>query len=74
MDYPPYPRYHFYNASADIRRIFGEACDALGIEWRHNNARSISVAGGPALRFSTRSSARSAEGRNGRGFRVVRPG
>jgi hypothetical protein len=29
----PYPRYHFTNYSADIRAIFGRACDALGIEW-----------------------------------------
>lgn len=42
--YPPYPRYHFCNASADIRAIFGRACDALGIEWRQNNARNLSVA------------------------------
>jgi hypothetical protein len=42
--YPPYPRYHFSNRSADIRGIFGEACDAIGIEWRHNNATNISVA------------------------------
>ncbi|HSS10209.1 MAG TPA: hypothetical protein VLL25_10005 [Acidimicrobiales bacterium] len=40
----PYPRYHFTNASADIRAIFGRACDRLGIEWRYNNARNLSVA------------------------------
>ncbi|NEE02220.1 transcriptional regulator [Phytoactinopolyspora halotolerans] len=43
-DYPPYPRYHFTNASADIREIFTRACDAIGVEWRYNNARNISVA------------------------------
>ena len=42
--YPPYPRYHFSNTSADIRQIFGDACDAIGVEWRHNNAKTISVA------------------------------
>ena len=42
--YPPYPRYHFSNASDDIRRTFGDACDVIGVEWRHNNARTISVA------------------------------
>lgn len=42
--YPPYPRYHFCNASEDIRAIFGRACDALGVEWRPNNARNLSVA------------------------------
>jgi hypothetical protein len=28
----PYPRYHPSNVSADIRGIFGRACDQLGIE------------------------------------------
>jgi hypothetical protein len=40
----PYPRYHFSNVSADIREIFGRACDQLGIEWRPNNRWSLSVA------------------------------
>jgi hypothetical protein len=40
----PYPRYHFGNVSADICGIFGRACDQLGIEWRPNNRRSLSVA------------------------------
>ena len=40
----PYPRYHFSNVSADIRGIFGRACDRLGIEWRPNNRFSLSVA------------------------------
>ena len=39
-----YPRYHFSNVSADIRGIFGRACDQLGIEWRPNNPWSLSVA------------------------------
>jgi hypothetical protein len=39
-----YPRYHFSNVSADIRGIFGRACDQLGIEWRPNNPVSLSVA------------------------------
>ena len=39
-----YPRYTFSNASADIRRLFTDACDLLGIEWRVMNARNISVA------------------------------
>jgi hypothetical protein len=39
-----YPRYTFSNASADIRRIFCDACDAIGLEWRQMNARNISVA------------------------------
>jgi hypothetical protein len=40
----PYPRYHLTNVSADIRGIFGRACDQLGIEWRPNNPWSLSVA------------------------------
>jgi hypothetical protein len=40
----PYPRYHFSNMSADIRAIFGRACDALGIAWRPHNDHSLSVA------------------------------
>lgn len=39
-----YPRYNFTNASADIRAIFCEACDQLGIEWRRMNERNVSVA------------------------------
>jgi hypothetical protein len=39
-----YLRYHFSNASGDIRELFAEACDRLGIEWRQNNARNLSVA------------------------------
>jgi hypothetical protein len=39
-----YPRYNFSNASADIRRLFCDTCDLLGIEWRVMNARNISVA------------------------------
>jgi len=39
-----YPRYHFSNVSADIRGIFGRACDQLGVEWRPNNRWSLSVA------------------------------
>jgi hypothetical protein len=39
-----YPRYHFSNVSADIRGIFGRACDQLGVEWRANNRWSLSVA------------------------------
>jgi hypothetical protein len=39
-----YPRYNFTNASADIRKLFCDTCDLLGIEWRVMNARNISVA------------------------------
>jgi hypothetical protein len=39
-----YPRYNFSNASDDIRRLFTDACDQLGVRWRQMNARNISVA------------------------------
>jgi hypothetical protein len=39
-----YPRYQFSNRSADIRAIFSEYCDKLGIEWRQMNRHNISVA------------------------------
>jgi hypothetical protein len=39
-----YPRYNFSNRSADIKRIFCEACDLLGVEWRVMNRWDISVA------------------------------
>jgi hypothetical protein len=39
-----YLRYTFDNASADIRRIFCDACDQLGIPWRQPKERTISIA------------------------------
>lgn len=39
-----YPRYTFTNRSGDIKRIFCDTCDLLGIEWRVMNAWNISVA------------------------------
>lgn len=39
-----YPRYQFCNHSADIRQIFCDACDLLGIEWRVMKRWNISVA------------------------------
>ncbi|MCB0827689.1 MAG: hypothetical protein KDB62_02625 [Solirubrobacterales bacterium] len=38
-----YPRYFFTNYSADIRRIFCDACDLVGIRWSRSNWRNISV-------------------------------
>lgn len=38
-----YPRYFFTNLSADIRGIFCEHCELLGIRWTQSNARNISV-------------------------------
>jgi hypothetical protein len=39
-----YPRYQFSNVSDDIRRIFTDGLDLLGIAWRQNNWNSISIA------------------------------
>ena len=39
-----YPRYNFTNASQDIRGLFTDALDRLGIAWRRMNERNISVA------------------------------
>ena len=39
-----YVRYFFTNYSADIRRLFCEHCDLLGIEWTQSNTRNISIA------------------------------
>jgi hypothetical protein len=38
-----YPRYFFTNLSADIRGIFCEHCELLGIRWTQSNPRNISV-------------------------------
>jgi hypothetical protein len=38
-----YPRYFFTNHSADIRRIFCDHCDLLGIRWSQSNSRNISI-------------------------------
>ena len=38
-----YVRYFFTNYSADIRRIFCEHCDLLGIRWTQSNSRNISI-------------------------------
>jgi len=38
-----YPRYFFTNYSADIRAIFCEACDGIGIRWSRSSWRNISV-------------------------------
>ena len=38
-----YPRYFFSNLSGEIRSIFCEHCDLLGIHWTQSNPRNISV-------------------------------
>ena len=39
-----YPRYQFSNRSADIKRLFTDTCDLLGVEWRPWGRHHISVA------------------------------
>jgi hypothetical protein len=39
-----YPRYEFSNRSDDIRRLFCEYCDAVGVVWTRTNRWNISVA------------------------------
>jgi hypothetical protein len=39
-----YPRYQFSNRSDDIRDLFCEYCDRVGVEWRRMNRWNISVA------------------------------
>ena len=38
-----YPRYFFSNLADDIRALFCEYCDLLGIRWTQSNHRNISV-------------------------------
>jgi hypothetical protein len=38
-----YVRYFFTNYSADIRELFCEHCDLLGIRWTQSNRRNISI-------------------------------
>jgi hypothetical protein len=38
-----YPRYFFSNLSDDVRRIFCDHCELLGIRWTQSNHRNISV-------------------------------
>ncbi|MBV9097068.1 MAG: hypothetical protein JO079_03330, partial [Frankiaceae bacterium] len=39
-----YSRYLFSNRSDDILRIFTDALDLAGVEWKQNNRWSISIA------------------------------
>jgi len=38
-----YPRYFFSNLSSDIRGIFCDHCDLLGIRWTQSRHRNISI-------------------------------
>ncbi|MFD8387179.1 transcriptional regulator [Streptomyces sp. NPDC059679] len=39
-----YPRYFFTNKSADIRGLYTDTLDQLGVEWKQPNAWNISIA------------------------------
>ena len=39
-----YPRWFFSNRSDDIRGLFCEYCERLGIRWTQSNPRNISIA------------------------------
>jgi hypothetical protein len=39
-----YPRYFFTQVSDDIRRLFCDACDRLGVDYRLSNWKTVSVA------------------------------
>jgi len=44
-----YVRYFFTNYSADIRQIFCEHCDLLGIRWTQSSFKNISIANRPSV-------------------------
>jgi hypothetical protein len=39
-----YPRYQFSNRSEDIRRLFTDTCDRIGVAWRPWGPFHISIA------------------------------
>ena len=39
-----YPRYQFSNRSDDIRKLFTDTCEKLGVEWRQWTRYHVSVA------------------------------
>lgn len=39
-----YPRYFFTNVSDDIRQLYTDTLDTVGVEWKRANAKNISVA------------------------------
>jgi hypothetical protein len=46
-----YPRYQFSNRSDDIRKLFTEACDRLGVEWRQWTRYHVSVARRDSVKY-----------------------
>jgi hypothetical protein len=39
-----YPRYFFTNLSADIRQLYTDTLDKVGVDWKLSNSRNVSVA------------------------------
>ena len=46
-----YARYFFSNLSHEIRGLFCDSCDAMGVRWTQSNPRNISVAHRPSVRI-----------------------
>lgn len=44
-----YPRYFFTNKSDDIRKLFTDTLDMLGVEWRNDGPYNISIAKRPSV-------------------------
>ena len=44
-----YPRYFFSQVSDDIRRLFCETCEKIGVEYRLNRWDSVSIARAPSV-------------------------
>jgi hypothetical protein len=44
-----YPRYFFSQVSDDIRRIFCDTCDSLGVTYTWNNWKTVSIARAPSV-------------------------
>jgi len=46
-----YPRYQFSNRSDDIRKLFTDTCDRLGVQWRQWTRYHVSVAQRESVAF-----------------------
>jgi len=44
-----YARYFFSNLSPDIRALFCESCDRIGVRWTRSNHRNVSVSHRPSV-------------------------
>jgi hypothetical protein len=46
-----YPRYFFDNRSDDIRQLFTDTCDQLGVRWKRSNRYTIAVSRRPDVAY-----------------------